>query len=76
MLTFTEVVHGFENEEGIEILRLAESENQDVLSLIKNTETEEYQVCLSMSDGREGVDQFKDLAEAEETFNKVLNGQL
>ena len=75
-MVFTEVVHGYESEEGIEILRAAESDAGDRLFLLKKEDTEEYQLSLELADGRVGADLFTDLSQAGEEFDKILNGQV
>lgn len=75
MRKFTEVVHGYESEEGVELLRVAESEEGDLLTLVKNIETEEFQLAIKLNDGREGSDIFTDPDKAHSAFNSILEIQ-
>jgi len=75
-MRFTEVVYGHQAEEGIEILRSAESEAGDLLILIKKEDTEEYQISLEMKDGRVGVEEFDNAPAAQELFDQILNREI
>jgi hypothetical protein len=69
---FIEVFSGYESEDDVDLLRVAESNAGDVLTLVKMKDEEKYQIVLTMHDGREACDVFFDQEFANSLFQSIL----
>jgi hypothetical protein len=71
-LKFIEVFSGYDSEEDVDLLRVAESNEGDVLTLVKMKDEEQYQIALIMHDGREACDVFFEREFADSLFQSIL----
>jgi hypothetical protein len=73
MLKFNEVKEGYEAEENVEILRVAESNNGDLMTLVKLKNEEQYQLSVTLSSGNEAFDTYFDYDFANNMFDNILS---
>lgn len=69
---FIEVFSGYDAEDDVDLLRVAESDAGDVLTLVKMKDEEQYQIVLTMNDGREACDVFFEREFADSLFQSIL----
>ena len=69
---FIEVFSGYDAEDDVDLLRVAESNAGDVLTLVKMKDEEQYQIVLTMNDGREAYDVFFEREFADSLFQSIL----
>lgn len=75
MLKFKEVKEGYEAEENVELIRVAESTTGDLITLVKLKNEEQYQLSLTLSSGNEAFDTYFDFDFANNMFNNILSIQ-
>ena len=73
MLKFNEVKEGYEAEENVEILRVAESNNGDLMTLVKLKNEEQYQLSVTLSSGNEAFYTYFDYDFANNMFDNILS---
>jgi len=72
MMKFTEVTEGYYGEENVELIRAAESDMGDFITLVKLKDQEQYQLAVNLINGTEAFDTFADLVAANELFDRIL----
>jgi hypothetical protein len=72
-MKFKEVHSGYLPEDDVEILRVAESEDNDLMFLIKKKSEEEYQLSIVLHDGREAAENHFDYESVNAKFDTILN---
>jgi hypothetical protein len=72
MLKFNEVNDGYEADENVELLRVAESTNGDLMTLVKLKDQEQYQLSVTLSSGNEAFDTYYDYEFANNMFDNIL----
>lgn len=74
MVKFKEVDGSkYETEDNVELIRVAESENGDCLTLIKLKEEELYQLLVCLVNGSEAYDTYNDKNIANTMFDNIIN---
>jgi hypothetical protein len=73
MIKFKEVVSGYEADDNVDLLRVAESENGDYITLVKLKGEEQYQLSVNLMNGREAQDIYFDREFAYNMFEHILS---
>ena len=72
MIKFKEVVGGYEADDNVDLLRVAESENGDYITLVKLKGEEQYQLSVNLMSGDEAHDTYFDRDFAYNMFEHIL----
>lgn len=72
MMKFKEVKDGYYGEENVELIRVAESDMGDFITLVKLKNEDKYQLAVQLINGTEAFDTFLSIDAANELFEKIL----
>jgi len=72
MLKFKEVKEGYTATEEVEIIRVAESLQGDLMTLVKLKDEEQYQLSITLENGTDAFDTYFDFEYANNMFEHIL----
>jgi len=72
MLKFKEVKEGYSASDEVEIIRVAESLQGDLMTLVKLKDEEQYQLSLTLENGADAFDTYFDFEYANRMFEHIL----
>jgi hypothetical protein len=73
MLKFKEVKEGYSASEDVEIIRVAESVQGDLMTLVKLKDEEQYQLSITLENGTDAFDTYFDFEYANRMFEHILS---
>jgi hypothetical protein len=73
MLKFKEVKEGYSASEDVEIIRVAESVQGDLMTLVKLKDEEQYQLSITLENGTDAFDTFFSFEMANGMFEHILS---